>query len=647
MATNRVLQLLRSSNVYPSKQDAIDSVKRMTGADGEIRIARYNAAATGEDEDIKSLLCVYHVHPSSPEGKSAGWTFIEDASSSDAGLGGLKNEVDQIEASVGLGTDGIYASPSDGTYVGQETTNTVKSDIAALDTAVNGIQTAINAMNKNENYGDNDTVTSDGKVITAVKQVNGRVSALSADFSDVKIAGYSKNANATGALAATDSLENALSKLENTIAANNTANTVVSSDESITVGTVASGADAGKTNVIVNVDNATIVKDSTSHAIKTNLKIAEVVTGAAGTDEIAGALDTNVEKAYVLVDGSGHTYGKQIDIYKDSAVKAVKLSTVDATWDSTNNVIADGSGADALALAYTLSDGSVQVVTINVADFLRESEFGDGLQVNSGRVSVKKDTTSGKVRIANAPTSGEDTGLVDVLTVSSNGVKVDNIQTAINYAVQNASSDLAVSAAGDSVYIAAAVDANDNKKINVTGTYGAFNTPTAADNTLSATTNGIAKAEDVATAVNTVVGNLDGSATATAASGDVYTVLTSVTETDGVITKGGEVTLAAVAKTGAAADVTVAAGQTSGLAAGNVQDTLEALKTSIDGGLDSVSSGNGAIAVGTKTNKDQSISLILDGTTQGNGHENTGTDNALTITNNGLFLSTTWDCGVY
>ena len=47
---------------------------------------------------------------------------------------------------------------------------------------------------------------------------------------------------------------------------------------------------------------------------------------------------------------------------------------------------------------------------------------------------------------------------------------------------------------------------------------------------------------------------LDGSAIATEAQGNVYTVLTGVEETDGVIQKTGEVTLAAVAKTGSASD---------------------------------------------------------------------------------------------
>lgn len=52
-----------------------------------------------------------------------------------------------------------------------------------------------------------------------------------------------------------------------------------------------------------------------------------------------------------------------------------------------------------------------------------------------------------------------------------------------------------------------------------------------------------------------VVNGLSGSAIATAANGNVYTVLTGVTETNGIISKTSEVTLAAIAKTGSIYDV--------------------------------------------------------------------------------------------
>ena len=108
----------------------------------------------------------------------------------------------------------------------------------------------------------------------------------------------------------------------------------------------------------------------------------------------------------------------------------------------------------ALCFAYENIDGSIIVEAIQVGDFLRENEFKDGLQVNSlGEVSVKKDATSGKVRTAkDVLYTAEDpeviagtkqvgdvkvSGEVDVLTVGVNGVKVNNIQEAINFAASD------------------------------------------------------------------------------------------------------------------------------------------------------------------------------------------------------------------
>lgn len=665
--TNRVLQLLRSNNLYvPSgeganaktaKQNAKDAVIALTLKrdlkDGELLLARYQETGA----DIKSLLCIYHANPdlnaTIAEDPAKHWTFIEDASSSDAGLGGLQNEVDAIETAVGLSNDGEYVVPSGSKYL--DSTTTVMGALGALDTAVNGIRDAINDLDMNENYStSSDAVVSDGKVITAVKQVDGQVSALSADFSDVKIAGYTKNANATGALAATDSLEDALSKLENTIAKN----TVSSTDKTVTIGTTGS-----TTDLAVNIDDATLVKNSSTGVISSDLKILKETTN----------LEANVREQYKLVYGSSTTaIGEVIKVYKDSSLHSVQLGTMgdrlpneDANQKSDSPTITAGTGDDALVFVYYLGEeDKYQRASVNVESFLTDSEYGIGLAVetddpnvaNSKRVYVLKDSTSGKVRTANTPSgvtpgSAEDTGLVDVLTVSSNGVKVDNIQAAINYAVQNASSDLAVSAAGDN-YITAAVDANNNKKINVTadvqtltataGTPGVYNATTGAQTTapvagtLSGTADSLADGADIATKVKTYV---DGAIAIEAARADAQVQAEenrATTAENNIDTAVGLTSHAYVAPSG-----TNYLGNTT-----TVMGALSALDTAAGNGLDQVN-GSNAINVTAKANKAQTISLILDGTTQGNGNENTGTDNALTITDNGLFLSTTWDCGTY
>lgn len=63
-----------------------------------------------------------------------------------------------------------------------------------------------------------------------------------------------------------------------------------------------------------------------------------------------------------------------------------------------------------------------------------------------------------------------------------------------------------------------------------------------------------------------------------------------------------------------------------------------------------IASANKGITVTETPNGDgfdTSIKLTLDEITNGTGAEKTGNDNALTITNNGLFLSTDWTCGEF
>lgn len=246
------------------------------------------------------------------------------------------------------------------------------------------------------------------------------------------------------------SLQNAVERLDtalNTIAGQVTANTVTNTDNSIDI-------DTQGTNTVVSVnldENDHVLALDATNGIYTNILIKKVVRtgegsgaeGAAGTNEVIDTLGTNVKEAYRLYGTDNTQLGRQIDIYKDSSLKEVYLGASTDTIDASTGVITKNQVTDpqSMNFAYQLADGTYSLTKIDVSKFLTESEFGDGLDVSgAGVVSVKKDTTSGKVRTADTPsgvTPGDDgdTGLVDVLTVSSNGVKVDNIQAAIDYAV--------------------------------------------------------------------------------------------------------------------------------------------------------------------------------------------------------------------
>lgn len=672
MAQTKTIQLLRSSSVAASLEAAKTAIQTAGGTrkDGELLLGRY-WSGTGSSAVIKSVIGIYHANPDLTAGQddptsiTAGWTFIQDITSSSEGLQQLQDEVDAIETALGIDGDGTWDGyPSGSDIVGEQTTITG---------TVNQIIEYIKTLDLAQTGGNS------GDVITTVSQADGQVSATASSLTDVLMTGYSKT-NDTGAIAATDTLEQAFSKVENAIGKNE----VASADGSVTVTQPTTGSSAGKTDLAVNVDGTTLVKSQSTGTISSALKVVKVIpSGTAGTDEVVDSnLATNVKEAYRLVyDGSTTAIGQQINVYKDSSLKEVYLGASTDTIDSSTGVITKNTVTDpqSMNFAYQLADGTYSLVKIDVSKFLTESEFGDGLQVNGGVVSVKKDTSSGKVRTAATPSgatpgSADDTGLVDVLTVSSNGVKVDNIQAAIDYAVQNSSTSLAISAEGDN-YITAAVDANNNKKINVTadvqsltatagtpGVYDSTGTQTTAPvaGTLSGTADSLADGSDIASKVKTYVDgaiaiegarsdaknvadlkaaveSLDGEALASTAptavsysgtNSDEFQVLTRVNEVDGIVqavdatanSAGSKsVTLKKVAATGAAADVSIAD-------AGSLitATTVEGALQEIAGNVQNVAIVSNDVIVATPDTANHNTKLSV---TTGNGLEKTGTNN--------------------
>lgn len=438
MAQTKTIQLLRSSQAYTDIEAAKTAIQGLQGErkDGEILLGRY-WSGTGSDAVIKSVLAVYHAAPDLEgaditEGTTKGWTFIQDITSSSEGLQALQTEVNAIETALGFNGDGTKDNFSD--------TDALQI-IAANDTiaaAVEKVAKALGALDKSA-----DAV--DGKVVTTVSQSNGLVSETKADLTDVKMGGYSKT-NDTGAIAATDTLEVAVSKLENGIAAT----TVKSTDK-----TVAITNNSGK-DLSVNIDGTTLVKDGTSGVISTTLSIYKY------SEQETTAADSNAREIYQLQYGGnaskGTAIGEIIKVYKDSSLANVYLGHVDdklsgedsSTHESSSQTVVPGTGSEALCFVYQLANGNYKLQAVNVESFLMESEFKDGLTVNSltHEVSVKigdglefgstADADGNKpinVKVDTAANGNE------FLSVSANGLKVSGVSDAINNAIAELDAD--------------------------------------------------------------------------------------------------------------------------------------------------------------------------------------------------------------
>lgn len=115
--------------------------------------------------------------------------------------------------------------------------------------------------------------------------------------------------------------------------------------------------------------------------------------------------DETVSASYALVDANGVQYGATIDVLKDKFLQSVSL---------------DG---DNMNFEFITANGSVNIVTINVAEFLKEAEFNTaaGLAIDGGVVSVKLSSHEESVKY---------------LTFADNGgVEIKGIDNAIKTAV--------------------------------------------------------------------------------------------------------------------------------------------------------------------------------------------------------------------
>jgi hypothetical protein len=313
----------------------------------------------------------------------------------------------------------------------------------SLGAALGKLQGQINGM-------DLAAVGAEGSVITSVSEEDGKVSATATPVKDVILTGYVKDTNKTGDIANTDDIEDALSKLENKAAAI----TIANDDKSINVTSSATG-----TNINVNIKSEEHVLAKGGNAgLYTDIKIS-AVTGTELSD-----LGNNVKEAYKLLGTDNTKLGDYIKIYKDSSLYKVYLGHMDDSIAGDPPVITSGTGEAALCFIYHTENGTYDLVKVNVEDFLSESEFKDGLQVNNHKVSVKVDTSSEKV------TTGENV-TADVLTVGTNGVKVANIQNAIDYAVSTLDASVTggtTAGTATNGHIQVVVDEDDGKLTNVT-----------------------------------------------------------------------------------------------------------------------------------------------------------------------------------
>lgn len=414
--------------------------------------------------------------------------------------------------------------------------------------------------------------------------------------------------------------------------------------------TVADDADPTYT-IALAVDGQTITKTganglATALALSYSSAVAEVKYTAEDEEVIAGTkqvgdVKTPAQPAKInLVDQNGNTgFNVLSSVSVDSFIGDGIVQS--SSYTPSTGILAitfKGQSNPTNIDLSALLDFEDIIIKSDSTDYLSFTAVTNADDENGqGQIGVKLATVTGtraaaatyytEEEIANAQEGddayGKTTSDVKTAAVAPNltvneqngslldaGDTITAVKNYIDDKVAGASSDLAVSAQGDN-YITAAVDANNNKKINVTadvqsltatagtpGVYGDDGSQTTAPTagTLSGTANSLGDAADIATKVKTYV---DGAIAIEAARSDANTlaavqaldysdtavagqVVTEVDETNGVIAPTranlSGITLAGMDTTETGA-TNIAATDTLGAALMKLQNAIDALET--------------------------------------------------------------------
>lgn len=454
--------------------------------------------------------------------------------------------------------------------------------IAATDTlgeALGKLQGQINGMDKSAS-------AVDGQVVTTVAETDGKVTETKANVKDLQLGGYAKDDSATGAISGTDTINTALSKLENTVTANKIANV----DGSINVTTGTNGTDI---NVNIKSGEHVLAKNGNA-GLYTDLDFVKITTG----------LPETVKERYQLLATDDSQIGANIDIPKDSHIVSITYITDSSDTHYQN-----------LEYKYIDASGTTQTTYVDMSSLVLETEFASGVTAVNGIVRGVVDLTS-----------------ESFLTVGADGFKLSGVQNAIDSAI------VALDVTGDTAvagqYVAAieensglvAVKARANVSEAVLNNYrkGTDATTVAATDTVN---QAISKLENQidgvkdgylsGVTVNGVTGAVANNVATVEISGSSIHLGTSYTGSESGAPTTADTVNAAIAKLYNKSNANASSGKTITITSGESSTNFEV-------NVDNTTTATAEMALYESANH-----------------------NAIQDTTNGLYVSSIWDCGTY
>ena len=658
-----------SSSVIDFIQQTDGKISATTKNVGELTLSGYtkgNSAEAVEATDSINAAISKLENQVDAEETARTNKFLATSADSVANVNKVITDVTQTDGKITATASNITGVKLDGYAEAAEV-----ADIADTDTlgeALGKLQKTIHEMDK-----DADAVA--GQVVTTVSEADGVVSETKANVKDLQLGGYAKT-NDTGDIASADTINVALSKLENKAAAI----TINDENGSINVTPTVSGTDI---SVHIKTGENVIKLDGEGGGIYTNLNVVKL------TED----LPATVKERYEVRDSNNVKIGESIDIAKDSHIVSITYITDPADAHYQN-----------LEYQYVDVSGNTQTTYVDMTDLILETEFASGVTSTDGIAHGVVDPTSEsfftvgadgfKVAGISAFVQSEiekldaTGGTQEIATdkhVAVEVIEADGKITAVNVAESDIASasglaqEIADREAGDTA-LSDRLGTGVTSANTATAQFAALSGDTAstsadtsvegakryADAILANSVAGLDADESGSTAHVTVgVLEVDGVISAVTVSEDNIANADDLTELSGktvatitsengsisasindavgcktynIETDSSKIKLSSFTESSGTTDVAPTDGDTINEALAKIYSAAKHHHlTSTNAGISAATTVDGT-----------SVTLTLDDTSSlATNNNDTDSNNALMITDNGLFLSKDWDCGTF
>ena len=308
---NHQVSVKLSSNTESAKYLKIQAI---TGENGAIELSGIDAAIAAASSSIASKTTGHVTVSSTSNANGTVYTISESDIASDAALTAeetrAKSAETAIDGAIGLtkGADNETRTWTNTTNYNGGSTATVKANMQAIDTQVKTNTDAIATLD--------DTAIKSIKVNNVDATVSSNAATVTIDGADIKLDGYTKGSDDT-AVAATDTINTALGKLENQV--DDAEAAAKSYADDITVN------GQSQTNQAITIDGGDI--NVTGYDVKTGAGTGDV----AATDTVNAAIKKVETKVDSLTSGSPFVYSNSLNkstVLKNSNLTAQNESEV-------------------------------------------------------------------------------------------------------------------------------------------------------------------------------------------------------------------------------------------------------------------------------------------------------------------------------